>query len=432
MGLLHLWMLWPGFWTPDTHSQYAMALSGVYTDHHPPMMSWVWGWLHRLLPGSGLLLLLHLSFLYAAVFYLIKSFAQQRIRFAFFLLPLIPQIFIYSGFLWKDVGFAFSFLCCAAYLSYLTATQKPLRWYALISLFLILLYGTALKFQAQYAAPILLLWIAQCLLRYEINLKRFVTIFSALLFFFYGSLKSLNDYWVPENQRNYSWQYVKIYDLAAISVNSGVIFLPDFIKNENFSDKKLHDTFYRNGIPVSVDDLVFGANALLRKGNNAVERTLIYKAWVQGIMSHPLIYLKHRANNMAYTLMSRPGFMYVPQVLSHIGTPEMPLYRVLSATLGIVFYLLMSHINAAVLCLVYLAYSIKMKARSWAAMPLLYFIAIGLSVLLVLFFCSMAGTPRYTYILVCMVHASHVFAYQCYQSRTLKKLSWLKGLFQWQ
>lgn len=31
--------------------------------------------------------------------------------------------------------------------------------------------------------------------------------------------------------------------------------------------------------------------------------------------------------------------------------------------------------------------------------------------LVTLFFCSMAGTPRYTYVMVCMVHASHIFAY---------------------
>lgn len=429
MGLLHAWIVWPGFWTADTHAQYAMALSGLYSDHHPPMIAWVWGILNGLLPGSGLLLLLHLSFLYVAIFYLIKSFSQQKIRFAFLLLPLIPQIFIYAGFIWKDVGFAFSFLCCAAYLSYVTSTQKPLSSYALISILLVLFYGTALKFQAQYCAPILLLWIAHSLARYEINLKRFVPLFCALLFVFYGSLKTFNDYWVPENQRNYSWQYVKIYDLAAISVNSGVMFLPDFIKNTNFSDKTLHDTFYRNGVPVSVDDLVFGPDAILRKGNSAIERTLIYKAWVHGVMSHPLIYLRHRANNMAHALLSRPGFMYVPQALSHIGTPETPLYRVLYASLAIIFYALMSHINAAILCLIYLAYSVKMQTRSWAAMPLLYFNAIGLTALLILFFCSMAGTPRYTYILVCMVHASHVFAYQCYRAKPLKKLSFMHRLF---
>jgi hypothetical protein len=329
---------------------------------------------------------------------------------------------------WKDVGFAFSFLCCGAYLSYLTSIQKPLSWYALVSLFLILLYGTALKFQAQYAAPILLLWIAQCLLRYEINLKRFVPIFCALLFGFYGSLKSLNDYWVPEKQRNYSWQYVKIYDLAAISIHSGTLFLPDFVKNKPFSDKKLHDAFYRNGIPVSVDDLVFGPDALLRKGNSATERTLIYKAWLRGVMAHPLIYLRHRTHNMAYTLLSRPGFMYVPKVLAHISRPGTALYRALDTTLGIIFYALMSHMNAAIVCVVYLVYSVKMRARSWAAMPLLYFNAIGLSMLCTLFFCSMAGTPRYTYILVCMVHASHLFAYQCYKNKARNPLPLLRRI----
>ncbi len=422
MGLCHLWIVWPGYWTSDTQAQYLMALSGLYNDHHPPMMSWVWGYLNNIWAGSGPLLLLHFSFLYGAIFYFIKSFGQQKIRFAFLLLPLIPQIFVYAGFIWKDVGFAFSFLCCAAYLSYCTSVQKPVRVFPLAVIFIILLYGTALKFQAQYCAPLVLLWISYSFSHYTINFKRFVPIFCALLLVFYGGLRALNDYWVPESQRNYSWQYVKIYDLAAMSAESGVMLLPDFTRNKNFSQKALVDFFQPSNNVASVDDLVFGADPILRKGENPLERAALYNAWAEGVRSYPKLYLKHRVQNVLHTLLSRPGFMYVPKVLSLISTPDTTLYRVLYSSLGFAFFVFMSHINVAILCLIYLLYSAKMNQQSWAATPLLFLNAIGLMTLLMFLFFSMAGTPRYTYVLVCMVHASHLFAYQCYKTAKERSL----------
>ena len=134
IAILHLSLVWPGFWSGDTYGQYAMALTGVYTDHHPPMMSWLWGYLNQLLPGSGLLLILHFTWLYTAVFYLMKSFEPRPIRLIYLALPLIPQILLYAACMWKDVGFAFSFLYCAAYLGFLTMHQRRLPWYSFIFL----------------------------------------------------------------------------------------------------------------------------------------------------------------------------------------------------------------------------------------------------------------------------------------------------------
>ena len=46
------WTFTPGLLSPDTLSQYGQGLSGMYSNAHPPMMSWVMGvsarpWAHR-------------------------------------------------------------------------------------------------------------------------------------------------------------------------------------------------------------------------------------------------------------------------------------------------------------------------------------------------------------------------------------------------
>ena len=115
LGTFHLWLFWPGTLTPDSESQYAMAISGIYADHHPPLMSFVWRYLDKIYPGPSLLLLFHLSLLYVSVLYLIKSLNNVCYRFFFLLLPWIPQVFIFSGIIWKDVGYAFSFLLVGAW-----------------------------------------------------------------------------------------------------------------------------------------------------------------------------------------------------------------------------------------------------------------------------------------------------------------------------
>ena len=51
--------------------------------------------------------------------------------------------------------------------------------------------------------------------------------------------------------------------------------------------------------------------------------------------------------------------------------------------------------------------------KNWAAFPLVMLNSTNFMMLSTLFFCSMAGTPRYTYVIACLTSASHAFALIC-------------------
>ena len=82
--------MWPGIISPDAIGQYAIAHSGLYTDHHPPLMSFVWHYLDLIYPGPGMLLLLHLLMLYTAAAIFIYIFRASYFKWWYAILPIVP------------------------------------------------------------------------------------------------------------------------------------------------------------------------------------------------------------------------------------------------------------------------------------------------------------------------------------------------------
>lgn len=415
IGSLHLFSMWPGILSPDSQGQYAMAIAGVYSDHHPPLMSFVWRYLDKIVSGPGMMFLLHLGLLYAAIFYLIISVNNFIYKFLLLLFSLIPQIFFYSNMIWKDVGFTFSFLFIAAYLGYITVNKKQLNWQKdflkIIILLIILFYGTAVKFQAQFCAPVLLAWLAYILADYKYCNKLFIKYFSILSILFYICLNSVNTILVPNINKNHSWQLVKLYDLAAISISTNQDLFPLFTKNNNFTMQELKNRLSRKSLDkfsyYMVDDLIF-ENAILKSGSNEAERKQLYFCWLKTIIKHPVLYIKHRMINMASMLLYHPSFKYINKYNNN---------KIIIELANIIIYLTMCNLVPAILSLIYFILGIiAVRKNILTGLPLLCFNLISLIMLAVLFFCSMAGTPRYTYIVVCMVHASHIFAYLTYNN----------------
>jgi hypothetical protein len=454
MGVLQLCIMWPGLLSSDSQVQYAQAIAGAYSDHHPPFMSFIWRYLDKIYPGPGLMLLLQLSLLYGALAFYMKSFVSLKSRLLWLFVPLIPHVFIFSSVILKDVGFAFSFLLCTAYLGYCAAHHQKPRWYALTLVWIILLYGTALKFQAQYCALIVLAWMAFMMSDNSMRSKRFIVWCLSLSLAFYAALYGINRALVPEAQKNHAWQYVKIYDLAGIAARTKDSTFPDFAKLPGFSMEAFLKQF--DGKNNRVDELVMsnpavGHEAILRIGRDPVERDTLYTAWLRALKHHPVFYLQHRFQNLSHTLLSPPGFTMGPRVIEKIAAPHTTTYKILYGlgralsqgvsevsdseieaavseadsvlydslgyqALALLAFLGMSHAVPALLCVAYCVLGLRALGRTWAALPLVCMNAVGLALILVLFFCSMAGTLRYTYVMVCMVHASHLFAYRCYQA----------------
>src|SRR5258708_7528872 len=122
LGLLFvvsLIALWPGVMSPDASHQYAAAVAGIYTDHHPPAMSFLWRYLDRLYPGPGLMFSFHLTMLYSAAAIFIYIFRHSLFKWWYAIYPVIPNIVAYSSLIVKDTGFTYAYLLAGAILAFL-------------------------------------------------------------------------------------------------------------------------------------------------------------------------------------------------------------------------------------------------------------------------------------------------------------------------
>lgn len=406
LGALYASIFWPGLMTADSLDQYAQAVSGCYTNHHPPLMAWVWRLFNTIVPGPCLMLVFHVSLLFAALYFLMQTIPTSRLRYGYLAFPFIPHVLSQAGFIWKDVGFAVSFLCVASYLASVSFQRRRLLWVELIALLPILFYGTAVKFQAQYCAPLLITWAA-----FLLTDRRFIiqtaVFFTFMMIPFYASLSRVNSVLVTTGENSHSWQLVKLFDLAQMSIDLQHDFIPHENKTAYYSWDKLNSTFTIR----YVDPLIFPKDAILKRGANHEERQQLLTVWWNTITTHPLLYLKHRAQFTLLMLTNIVGARYIEPVLVRCIPQQGVIYNTASACLSLVGFALLSPLAILLLALIYCLLGLVWFRRSPAAQSLFFFNAISLTLFVVLLFFSMATDTRYIYPAVCLTHASHIFAY---------------------
>ncbi len=428
--IITTWFFWPGMLSEDAAGQMQQAFAGFYTDHHPPMMAFYWRLLMKLVPGPGLLFLTQQLFLWLAVGIFAYIFEYSPWRWFFLALPFWPQIFRYEFFLLKDVQFTYCFLLIAALLSYYAVRQRRPGWLATSAILLLAFYGTAIKFQAQFVLPLITLWLSCVLYRSkEEESKTNIARPLVLGLFLSGGLlfgvHSFND--AMTNVKNHMWQSVKIYDLAAMSLQENRSLFPDFI-NQNplfsmeavaarYNIERVDDLFY--------DDISKGdAPGPLRAGNNEEERNALYAAWLKAVVTNPLGYIRARAvlsNRLTSSPLGRscgaiaadPTASPLLRKLMHV-IDQTGVEQLLRLILSFKFYL--------ALMFLYIALALAFPF-SRHALSLLFLNALGLAIIGVIFFCSMATAPRYIYLATCCHHFSHPFFFSLIRDLWLKKLA---------
>ncbi|MFM8454071.1 MAG: hypothetical protein ACKOAD_03695, partial [Gammaproteobacteria bacterium] len=116
-----VWMFWPGTMRPDSYSQISEALSGQFTDHHPPMMAWYWGFLHKIYPGPGLMLSTHLVLAWASAFLFYRAYRAYALSRLYWLVLFFPGLFSYLTFVLKDVSFTWGYMLALSILTWQNA-----------------------------------------------------------------------------------------------------------------------------------------------------------------------------------------------------------------------------------------------------------------------------------------------------------------------
>ncbi len=412
--------LWPGIMSPDAGSQYVAAMSGIYSDHHPPLMSWLWRQFNKVYDGTGIVYTLHLILLYTACGIFIYIFRESKLKWWYVVYPLIPSIFAYTIFIVKDASFVFSYLLAGSIIS-LILTNRSIRFKRLLLVLcaLLLLYGTAVKFQAKYLLLFFTIAVAYCS-SYKLDYK---TILRGLIIYLLTMLIiwCINIKLVPNSQKSYSWQLVKLYDLSSISLILDKPLYPEFILQDPSFDftkvKQLYD-------PQKVDDLTFAPNPVLRSGANATEREQLLKYWQKTVIDNPGLYLKIRLRLWSHNLTSVPSeyndpanFLKRTALKPIVDIPGID--NLINHTYRLSMNLFM-FLWIFPLQILYCVLSIRYFKQSLWAPPLALFAFSSFAMLVALLFFSMAGVARYVLFCTCAIHASLGFAYFTWHQHSTK------------
>lgn len=401
---------WPGYMSPDSMHQLNQALTGNYSDHHPPMMSFLWKFFNYIYTGPQLFFIFHLLLLFSSMCILQTLIQKTWIKLLTPFILLVPNILAYSGAIWKDTGFAYSFLLAAMILAKSNISSNKLTYPKVVLVISLLIYGVGVKYQGQFVLPIMTLWLGMTFSKQKINLKSIVigtltTVF-ALLF-----VTSFNNILVPKEKENHSWQMVKLYDLAGIGVRANENLFPDFVKSHKiFSMEKVKEIYS----PERVDELIegWGDNSSLPLTRNEDERELLWKTWADIALKHPIYYLAHRFalwNNMVFkspikTVNQLKSFEQVPAkvqfILKNGGGYVLEVIRELSR-----FAVMLPFLFLYILW----GWSLYRKNNPYGIVLLMMNLA-SLSLLSCLFIFSMASDLRYIYLSTCFVFFSHPIA----------------------
>ena len=102
---LTMWIFYPGVMTWDARFVYQDIAKGFYGDWQSPVMTWLWGVIDPIAPGSASMFLLIATTYWLG--FALPSFAlAARGNRSALLLPslaLMPPAFVFVGTIWRDV-----------------------------------------------------------------------------------------------------------------------------------------------------------------------------------------------------------------------------------------------------------------------------------------------------------------------------------------
>jgi len=303
---------YPGYMSQDSLSQYQQAKNFSFLNITPPVMSLVWHFTDKLIPGPLGMMVFHNLLFFSAVVLLIGTHFSKS-KFAFLLLPLVglwPPIAVWLGTLWKDTSMFSAFLLAYAFILRALKTRSNFVWF--LSL-LALLYASSVRHNALPAA----LPFCYLLSRYWIRKRGLIQCFKRVtatiltvigLFGFTKGVEKL----LCSNTEFYLQQYLINFDLAGIVVRSHD---PQLLNNMSEAYQrpltfewvsKLYEPWDHFKLATGDAELKLLDLPVIFK---ATQNQKMEKLWFSAVITHPFAYLRHRIAVCSYLLgISAPAY----------------------------------------------------------------------------------------------------------------------------
>lgn len=300
---------YPGIASLDTIAQYEQGLAGRFSDHHPPLMAWLWSVLGHAAGGPSTMLVLHAALVWSGLWLFADGAARRGLRHAWLLVlaGFLPPIIGIEGMIWKDVSMAAALLFTTGLLYRASAHGARVGgWVAAVTV-AILFYATAVRANAPAATgPIAVYW-AACVfpqVRARTAIRVGIGVLALLLLVQWGI-----DTRVLHARRMHASQMIETFDLAAIRCAGGDATIPPAFVRDDARAKALCDAFD----PRLVDFLYFDADSPLQMSTDHSALRALGRAWRQAVVAFPDLYIAHRWR--AFTSLLGFGVPDAPRLL---------------------------------------------------------------------------------------------------------------------
>ncbi|MDP2192981.1 MAG: hypothetical protein Q8K36_00420 [Alphaproteobacteria bacterium] len=416
---VYIVLFFPGKLSADSSVIYAQALAHNYSDHHPPMMGYVWHYLNMLIPGPAIFFLLNVFLIWGCMYWLaFRIFHKQIIACWIMILPFMPQVLIYAGWVWKDLIFSYGYLFVGLYLAERHINKTPIKIWHLPILCLFVFFATAVKFQAQFILPLLLLWFFQVYGKQNAwRYKKTKSVVGTIIAWFaiLTGIEHTNNFITHTRGHgsDHSWQYVKIFDLAGMSIRTQKMLIPkEIFARPDVSVKDLEEKW-----ELTWDPLITSENAPLRSTQTEAEREKLLSVWWENVLYHPVDYLQFRISIWYEGIIgAAPSKNYIENNL-FLQSPWIKKILLCIASLFAYIVILPLHIGFLIL-----GYMVNRKQRdaNGYAQSLMMITSMGLMLAFILLFKSLAATPRYICFTFATFYFALPFAVKCLQLLTSK------------
>ena len=309
---------YPGQMSFDSGYTWWQARAGETSNTQSPMLIHIWRLLDSIVPGPGLVFLLHLLLFWGGLM-LIALGLRLRPRATVVLFGLAgftPLVTVLRAHVWTDVGFAAALLLATGALAFFAQTGKR-RW-----LLLVLVAGLYALGLRQNALPALLPLAVYAMHRALAHGgakggRRAVGVASTLvLAALFGAVRIIN---TRADHDLRAWRALAVFDLAALSIATDRVLLPAQMIGPGMDVADLKQAHEPWSVGAVLTRTRNGIRDPITPGWTPAQVAELRSAWFDACLAHPREYVAHRLEVTSALFGTHPHDW--PDALKFVAAP---------------------------------------------------------------------------------------------------------------
>jgi hypothetical protein len=287
-------ILYPGQYPFDSAYQLWQARNGQFNNQSPVAMTALWSLMLRLTTNPATLFCLNLVMFWAGLALCFTAVsARDAVRIAFlFICGMAPLALVEMAQLLTDAHLAAVVVLATGLAAYGLAEAKR---GALLASVALLLYAGAVRYNALAAIVPPGVVIATALSRGRVNVWRTRLLAATTI----ACLPLVTGFALDRaltTQRVTVWPTIALWDLAAVSVDTGTLLLPSYTHGPGLSVDELRDT---GAFDPTANTFLFQATRSGMRDGLLVPYTpeqlrALRRTWIEAVLRHPVAYARHR------------------------------------------------------------------------------------------------------------------------------------------